>query len=76
MSIRKQATETAIDVVDGFVRTIADIRESQQAEPEYWAAFHADRVRSLPRWRWLARIHHRRMAGRFRSHINAKRIAR
>jgi hypothetical protein len=76
MSIRKQATETAIDVIDGVVRTVADIRESREAEPEYWAAFHTDRVRSLPRWRWLARAHHQRMAGRYLSFVRAKRIAR
>ena len=76
MSIRKQATETAIDVIDGAVRTVADIVESREAEPEYWAAFHTRQERTLPKWRWLARLHHRRMARRYRSHIGAKRIAR
>lgn len=73
MSIRRQAIDAAIDVVNGVARTIADEAESRRAEPDYWANFHQAQLHSLPRWRWLARLRHRRLMRRYYSFSTARR---
>lgn len=56
--------EAVIDVVDEHYRERA-------ANPKAWAAFHRVRLHELPRWRWAARLHHRRMWRRYQAMVEA-----
>lgn len=47
----------------------------RRAQPELWRRFHARMVELLPRWRRIARAHHRRMARRYAALVYAGSVA-
>lgn len=58
-----------------IVNSIIRERLRREAEPELWRRFHSIMLRLLPRWRWLARAHHRRMARRYEALAGANCLA-
>lgn len=56
-------------------RAVIDLVDERYRErarsPKPWAAFHWTMSRSLPRWRVIARAHHRRMARRYDAMVAA-----
>lgn len=60
-----------MDLGEHVVDLIADEYRSRAANPRPWAVFHEAMASSLPRIRFAARWHHRRMARRYRAMILA-----
>lgn len=56
-------------------RAVIDLVDERYRErarnPKPWAAFHRILARQLPRWRVIARAHHRRMARRYEAMLAA-----
>lgn len=69
MSIRDQALDFARTTVAREVGQLVDGAQAEMAErranPHRWALFHQRMERDLPKIRWAARAHHRRMARRY-----------
>lgn len=51
--------------VRAAIDLVADEYRDRAANPRAWHAFHRAMADRLPRWRWIARGHHRRMARRY-----------
>lgn len=71
MSLRAQvlselenAAESAVKGLFGFIERE---RMRARATPCKTHAFHALMYRRLPRWRWIARAHHKYLARRFQA---------
>ena len=62
-TLAQQAADEVMDAL-GDAR---DARQAKRAEPHKWAIFHRRRWLELPRARFLARAHHKRMARLFAS---------
>lgn len=67
--LERQVLSETFDAFEHGLAAIVSAVEREmlrrQAEPELWYRFHSRMVKRLPRWRWAARAHHRRMARRY-----------
>lgn len=72
---RGEAIAAAERVADGAVsaviEAIRDAISDRRDNAYWWAHFHAARLETLHPIRWLARIHHRRMARRYAAMVRA-----
>lgn len=72
MSWRRQKN-VVTDVTRSVVEAAAEEDARRRKEADHWARYHSMQRRSLPKWRWAARLFHRMQERRFRSHAKAKR---
>jgi hypothetical protein len=76
MSLQDIARDEVFRAFELGLATIVDAAVQQrlrrEAEPALWWAFHERMVELLPRWRVLARAHHRRMARRYEALTDAR----
>lgn len=77
MSIEREARRAAVEVASNAIDALVSAAEREQARQRVAgctdAIFHAAMLRRLPRWRWLARFHHRRRLARAQSFCDALR---
>lgn len=66
-----RALSGAMHLGERVIELVADEYRDRACHPGPWAAFHEGMRRALPRWRWAARLHHRRMARRYRAMLAA-----
>ena len=66
-----QAIAGAMHLGEHIVDVVSETYRARAANPKAWHAFHATMARTLPRWRWAARAHHRRMARRYDAMLKA-----
>lgn len=75
-AIPASALAGAMHMGEHVIDLVVDEYRERACDPKPWAAFHEAMVDSLPRIRWIARLHHRRMARRYKALIVAgKRVA-
>lgn len=72
MSLASDAAKVADTVVDSVLDAVLEEFNDRRENPVYWAAFHSEMVRTLPKWARLRKWHHRRMLRRYRAFIVAK----
>lgn len=60
------------DLAMAVAAATADELRERMEDPGRWARFHEAMAVLLPRWRWLARLHHRRLARRYRAMLKAQ----
>lgn len=73
MSWKREAKNMATDAARGIMEAAAEEDARRRKEADHWARYHNTQRRSLPKWRWAARLFHRMQERRFRSHAKAKR---
>jgi hypothetical protein len=67
------AERVATDAIRSIASEVrAELHERLEDAPWWWA-FHGAMLSTLPRWRWAARLHHRRMRRRYAAAIKADR---
>lgn len=66
-----QAIAGAMHLGEHIVAVIGETYRERAANPKAWQAFHSTMARTLPRIRWAARLHHRRMARRYAAMVAA-----
>lgn len=66
-----QAIAGAMHLGEHIVDVISETYRERAANPRAWQVFHETMVRTLPRIRWVARRHHRRMARRYAAMVAA-----
>jgi|14BtaG_2_1085337.scaffolds.fasta_scaffold51412_3 hypothetical protein len=69
--IPKPIADAAADVATSVVEAALVESRRREAEALHWHLFHAQKARTLPRWRVLARAWHRNRARHYRSHLAA-----
>lgn len=70
-AMEAKAIAGAMHLGEHIIDLVAETYRSRAANPKAWHAFHSTMARALPRWRWLARAHHRRMARRYAAMVAA-----
>lgn len=79
MSIEREVRQAAVDVASNALDALVSAAEREQARQRVAGCtdmlFHEAMSKRLPRWRWLARAHHRRRARKARAHCDALRAA-
>lgn len=77
--LQREVTEEVIGTFERGLATIVDAIQREmirrQAQPELWRRFHQRMYERLPRFRWIARLHHRRMARRYEAFVYAGSVA-
>ena len=71
-AVTKLAQDLGENVVDGVVDLISKQIDWKKVDPCGAAVFHREMARTVPRWRWLARYHHKRLYLRWRARCKAK----
>lgn len=71
--LRRGAVEVASNAIDALVSAGEREAARQRVQGCTDMLFHESMAKRLPRWRWLARAHHRRKARRARAHCDALR---
>lgn len=70
-----RAAKALADVMSLGARAVIDLVGAEMRDrarnPKPWATFHRVMAQRLPRWRVLARAHHRRMARRYDAMVAA-----
>jgi hypothetical protein len=77
VSLESEARKAAVEVATNAIDALVSAAEREQARQRVAGCtdmlFHERMVQTLPRWRWLARAHHRRRARKARAHCDALR---
>lgn len=66
-----KALAGAMHLGEAVIDLVAETYRSRACNPKPWRDFHTVMERTLPRWRWAARAHHRRMARRYAAMVVA-----
>lgn len=66
-----KALAGAMHLGEHVIDLVAETYRARACNPKPWAAFHETMEATLPRIRWIARLHHRRMARRYRAMLKA-----
>ncbi len=70
-ALEAKAIAGAMHLGEHVIDLVAETYRSRAANPRAWAAFHRTMWRTLPKVRWIARLHHRRMARRYEAMVAA-----
>lgn len=77
VSLEREVRQAAVEVASNAIDAIVSAAEREAARQRVQGCtdfiFHDTLARRLPKWRWLARAHHRRRARRARAHCDALR---
>lgn len=73
-ALTKLVQDLGREAVDGVVDLISAQIDWKKVDPCGAAVFHRAMVKGLPRWRWAARYHHKRLFLRWRSRCSAKSV--
>jgi hypothetical protein len=69
--LQAKALAGAMHLGEHVIDIVADVYRERACNPKPWRDFHRAMWRTLPRWRFLARAHHRRMARRYAAMLAA-----
>lgn len=64
-SLSAKALAGAMHLGEHVIDLVAERYRERACNPKPWAVFHEVMRDSLPRIRWIARLHHRRMSRRY-----------
>ena len=69
------AEDIANETIHGLFQLVDDEIDARREHPAWWAVFHREMARMLPKWRRLAKAWHRMMYRRMRAMCAANAIA-